>query len=184
MEIESAIALIYCRRNRAKMTQGACDKRRKRDTRHTDAFYECKGCEGGEPLGEEKILMNTSDAVTKPGLCTECGERPWNPKYFKIKKCSKCVAKTRKKRAAKTAPAPAAKPGPGVREVEEIMTTREPPKNVTPVTLTTINSDRLEDDTLECIAKAHEWCELLKKDGIPCQLEIRIRIVPEEGRVQ
>lgn len=180
MEIESTVALIYCRRNRARMTQGACDKRRRRDTRQTDAYYECKGCEGGEPIGEERILMDTKKAkLTAPGLCTECWERPWNPKYSKIKKCSKCVAKTRKKRAPKVAP------GPGVREVEETMAPRKPSNNGQGlVTLTTINSDQLEDDTLAAISKAHEWCELLKKDGIPCQLEIRIRIVPECGMVQ
>ncbi|MDF1536093.1 MAG: hypothetical protein P1S46_06255 [bacterium] len=123
--------------------------------------------------------MNDGEKKT---MCVECGERPFNPKYSKIMKCSKCVAKTRKPRGSRKP----LHPGHGDDVLPPVVIPQVKPSrtNGRPVTLTTINSVDLEGDTIATMRIAQEWVDKLNAAGIPTMLEIAIRIIPEEGRVQ
>lgn len=109
-------------------------------------------------------------------LCVECGERPYNPKYSRMKLCGVCMAKRRKKK-----PGPKPKdPGNG-----EIKSHRKPktdspgsselttPEEQVPaVAVVTIHLQSLE--------AADEFVELLERHKLPHRVTVTITI--GEGR--
>lgn len=174
----TATPMIYCKRLRAKMSRVACERRKSRSYRANDGtFPECRGCPGPELIGEmnlEDIVVDMKAAEAR-GLCVECGERSWNPKYSRLKICGVCMAKRRKPRTKPRLATAPFDPGPAIKKLSE-------PKTAKPEASELTTPERLESfpmGSFESLEKGGEICAFLEKHGISYQVEVKIFILPE-----